>query len=769
MSKVYSKSEEQQRVDFVVKQIEHTIDVYSEKAEDIDSNAQEIRKTFWEDVTVNFDEPDDAAETAASIKQQVELLSERERSKGIIDKQLNHLSRLKNSPYFGRIDFKEKDELETEQVYLGIASFMDDKHEQFLIYDWRAPISSLYYDYSPGTAEYETPSGIIRGEMELKRQFIIQNSVIEGMFDTGITIGDKLLQEVLSKQASTQMKNIVATIQKEQNAIIRNERSKVLVVQGVAGSGKTSAALQRVAYLLYRYRETLHSDQIMLFSPNPLFNSYIATVLPELGEENMKQTTYQAYLASRLEATFHLEDAFSQLESILTSEESDELRLRIKTIQFKTSLAFKKLMDDYIISLSKKGIIFNDLNFRGESVLTKEQIHDRFYSFDSSISIPNRIHLIKEWILKEIKIIEKKERNQEWVEDEIGLLSKEDYYEVHKQIQKKYNRKDDLFNDYEIERKLLAKIIVSKKFKSLKRKMKQYQFINIKAIYENVFTSTTGSVPTNWEDICAFSLMKLKKNEMTYEDATPYLYLQDKIEGKKSNTSIRHLIIDEAQDYSPLQFAYIRDLFPASKMTLLGDINQAIHIHADDNEMIYSNGATDFLELKRSYRSTRQIVEFTKEVIPGGDLIEAFNREGKKPVLIEVPNNDSLHAEMIRSIQAFQKAGYRSIAIICKTAKESSEAYHALKDQINVSLIYKETLTYDTGVLILPAYLAKGIEFDAVVIYNASDLQYSKDRERKLFYTACTRAMHELLLFSVGEKTRFIRSVDLEKYEYDKR
>ncbi len=248
---------EQERVHKVVNEIDKKIHKLMVNTGRIGRDVLELRKTFWEDVTVNLDEPDDMIETAASMKQQAELLSERERTCGQRISQLKTLHRLKDSPYFGWIDFLEEGERTEDKVYIGIASLMDENDETFLIYDWRTPISSLYYDYPPGPAHYQTPEGSIQGEMKLKRQFIINASEIKGMFDIGITIGDEMLQEVLGAGASTQMKSIVATIQQEQNAIIRNEKSKVLIVQGVAGSGKTSAALQRVAYLLYRHRGTL--------------------------------------------------------------------------------------------------------------------------------------------------------------------------------------------------------------------------------------------------------------------------------------------------------------------------------------------------------------------------------------------------------------------------------------------------------------------------------------------------------------------------------
>ncbi|GLB60841.1 RNA polymerase recycling motor HelD [Cytobacillus sp. NCCP-133] len=764
MSEMQNKAAEQKRVNSIVDLIQFKISSYLEKTQNVGAHVWEIRQTFWDDVTVNLDEPDDVIETFTSIKQQAELLSERERIKGHLDKQIKVLNRLEKSPYFGRIDFKEEGESEIEPIYLGIASLMDEKDENFIIYDWRAPISSLYYDYSPGAAEYRTPIGRMHGEMTLKRQFIIRNGVIEGMFDTGVTIGDQLLQEVLGNQANSQMKSIVATIQKEQNAIIRNERSKILVVQGVAGSGKTSAALQRAAFLLYRYRETLNSENIMLFSPNPLFNSYVATVLPELGEESMRQTTFQGYLTHRLGNDFQVEDPFTQLEEILTSEDDQNLKIRMTGIALKADLNFKERMDQYLLTLSDKGLVFRDISLKDKVLIKSRQISEQFYSLDSSFSIPNRIQLIQEWLLAEIRQQEKRERKKEWVEKAIGYLDKEDYLEAFKQHQRRQREEEYTFDDQEMEEKYLAKMVVSKAFKPVKKKIKQYKFLDMPAIYEGFYKGMDGSAD-NWEEISKQTIMKISSAQMPYEDAAPYLYIQDKIEGKKSNTSIRHVFIDEAQDYSPLQFAYICELFPFSKMTLLGDINQAIYLQQAGNSTIFEtveeNEKETFL-LMKSYRSTRQIVEFTRGIIPGGEKIEAFNRNGDLPVVIKAADKEVRNVQLQKEIESLQNEGHQSIAVICKTAKESLEAFSILKEMVNVRLIEKGTGSFEGGIIVIPSYLAKGIEFDAVIIFDASE--YRKERERKLFYTACTRAMHRLLLFSLGKNCLFIGSIDQNTY-----
>jgi DNA helicase II / ATP-dependent DNA helicase PcrA len=500
----------------------------------------------------------------------------------------------------------------------------------------------LYYDYSPGLAEYETPEGAITGNMEQKRQFIIRDGQIRSMFDTGVTIGDELLQEVLGKQADTQMKSIVATIQKEQNEIIRNEWSRLLVVQGSAGSGKTSAALQRVAYLLYRYREMLKAENIVLFSPNPMFNSYVSTVLPELGEENMQQTTFQEYLEHRLGKRFHVEDPFSQMEYVLTAMSEPGYEARMEGIRYKASMEFMSVMDKYAEFLGRKGLRFTDITFRKKVLISGEYIKEKFYSLDSSLSIPNRMTMLMEWLLEKLKELEILERNEPWVEDEAQLLTKEEYLQAYRKLRREKRFTEDTFDDFQREQELLADMVTQK----LRTRIKRLAFIDIPAIYAQLFGEPTylsrffsrdGRLE-QWKDICMQTIDKLNGGELFYEDATPYLYLKEKIKGRQINTAVRHVFIDEVQDYSPFQFAFIKQMFPYSKMTVLGDLNQAIFVHSANNGIdrlasLYDRGQKEVIILTRSYRSTRPIIEFTRQLISGGEVIEPFNREGNKPTL----------------------------------------------------------------------------------------------------------------------------------------
>lgn len=772
------RDEEQQRVTEVIAKIGERINKLEAEAGIVKTDVADIRKHFWDNVTVNFSNPDDILETATSIKQQVEILSERERRYRHSAAALNKLTRLIQSPYFGRIDFVEEGERDADNIYLGISTFQDGEYGPFLIYDWRAPVSSLYYDHSPGPVSYQTPMGEIRGEMQLKRQFTIRDGNIQFMFDTGVTIGDELLQQVLSRNSEAQMKSIVATIQKEQNQIIRNDRSRMVIVQGAAGSGKTSAALQRVAYLLYKHRETLQADQIVLFSPNPLFNSYVSTVLPELGEENMQQTTFQEYLEHRLGGRFELEDPFDQLEYILTKKDSEDYTARMEGIRYKSSPKFFKAIQAYKDLLLEEGMLFQPVLFQGQAVVDEERMREKFYGFDPAIRLLNRIELMRDWLLEEISPFEQKEIRQPWVEEEIELLSPSDYQRAYKELRRFQKGKGDTFNDFDAEKDILARMIVRRHLEPLKAQIKQLQFIAVTALYKQLFSdealfekiSTPEAIPSHWKEICRQTTQKLECSELSHEDAAPFLFLQELVKGFETNTSIRYVFIDEVQDYSPFELEFLKRLFPRCRMTALGDLNQAIFAHdsaLEENESIvnlYGPEHTELYRLTRSYRSTLEIVQFTRGMVPGGQLIEPFERSGGKPALTVISDREELHHKLAASITSLQNDGYESIGIICKTAEESAEAFAALKDRLTLRLIHKNTPVYEKGTQVIPVYLAKGVEFDAVVIYNGSQEQYGRESDRKLFYTACTRAMHLLHMFTLGEPSCFITSQSPETY-----
>lgn len=794
--------QEQKYLELIEEKLQDGIQEMEPELELLSGQAADIRKRFWEEVTVNAGSDEEFEETFHSIRQQEALLSERERSYRLRLRQWKSMNRLLTSPYFGRIDFREDGAGITEQIYIGVSSFADADGMTFLIYDWRTPIAGMYYDFQPGKAAFHAPGGEITGTIQLKRQYQIAEGRLLHAFDTGLTIGDELLQQVLGKGADSQMKSIVATIQKEQNAIIRDDKSRMVLVEGVAGSGKTSAALQRVAYLLYKHRERLKADQIVLFSPNPIFNSYVSQVLPELGEENMQQATFQEYLLHSLGTELSLEDPFDQIEYVLTGPLTDGYEARVAGMAYKASASFLQALQGYGHWLNREGMLFNSIRFRDRELIAAEEMRLQFYSYDPSIRLANRVVLLQEWLLRQLTLLERKERGAAWIGEELNYLEKEQYaasfgqlhkvkgvfdfaeqYEaVHDAQQNKTWGNEDDFDFADREEDILRQVVAMEHFKPLRKSVKRMSFINTAGLYAQLFSdrdayySMTGEseLPRLWTEICIQTREHLQGLRLFYEDATPYLYVKELVEGIRTNTEVRHVFVDEGQDYSLFQYEFLKKLFPRARMTVLGDPSQAIFTQATelrsaDSPLVklFGDGETSVFRLTKSYRSTREIAQFTRSLLPGGKEIEAFQRSGKKPVLSKVENKAELAARICGDLAVLQAEGYASVAIITKTAAESADAYSSLTEQGcgELSLITKQSAVFERGVLVIPAYLAKGVEFDAVLIYDASSQVYHMESQRKLFYTACTRAMHRLVLYSAGEWTPFLRETESSLYE----
>lgn len=793
---------EQERLEKIKNKLRTRIAKLEPEVAGLWDQATEIRRRFWEEVTINTSTDEDFEETFHTINQQSALLAERERGHKLLAQQWKNLKRLLPSPYFGRIDFQEDGLDLDEQIYIGVSSFIEEDGLNFLIYDWRTPIASLYYDCSPGLASYITPAGQIEGKMKLKRQFQIRNGQILNMFDASDTIGDEILQQMLGKSANSQMKSIVATIQKEQNTIIRNDKSRMLIVQGAAGSGKTSVALQRVAYLLYKHRQTIKADQIVLFSPNPIFSSYISSVLPELGEENMQQTTFQEYLDYWLGFSLRPEDPFDQIEYVLTAQGEYGYEARLQGIEYKSSEAFLQALQNYGKWLGKEGMRFNSIRFRERDLITAERMEEKFYSYNRSLPLYNRIALLQEWLLEQLAALERSERNALWVEKELDYLDIEQYAEVfgmlHKDrevfdIAEQYaivrekmtNRRREDEGDFQFaqkEEELLRRRIVKDYFKPLRKIVKKFSFVDTKGIYSQLFTveafyrekTKENSVPSLWAEICMQTKEAMLRNELFYEDATPYLYLKELIEGARVNTAIRYVFVDEGQDYSPFQYEYLKKLFPRARMTVLGDFGQAIfrqstNLDSSNSPLIslFGQAETSVFRLLRSYRSTKEIVEFTKSMLPGGEEIVPFERRDRKPILTRLNNEEKRNAQILADIAKLRAEGFESIAIVTKSASENREVYNSLKtfEREDLQLITKETLGFKKGVVIIPVYLAKGVEFDAVLVYDASSKTYGQDNELKLLYTSCTRAMHRLQLYTTSDWSPFLQTLPAYSYE----
>src|SRR5699024_7228548 len=366
-------------------------------------------------------------------------------------------------------------------------------------------------------------------------------------------------------------------------------------------------------------------------------------------------------------------------------------------------------------------------------IISADDIGKYFYSLDSTISIPNRIDSTKEWLLTELQTIANEEKNNDWVMEEVELLDKEDYMEAYHTAQYNQRNQQEAFNDYDEEWEFLSDKIMEHYFIPIRQTIEQFEFIDTPEIYRSLFSTNHrphSLTEKSWQDICALTQETIQNRTLLWEDAVPFLYCMDQIQGRKMFSHIRYLFIDEAQDYTPFQFAYIKQLFPNSRMTILGDLNQAIYPHAYSSPSLLDEGMLEEEKLERitlmqSYRSTRPIIQFTRQLIPGGEMIESFQREGHKPTLTTVDSRNALHEKIHDHIRSLQTEELETIAIITKSLAESHGIYDWLSNYINVQKMDHETYTFTKGVLILPSYLAKGIEFDSVIIYNASKEVYN--------------------------------------------
>jgi DNA helicase-2/ATP-dependent DNA helicase PcrA len=709
------------------------------------------RKWMWEDLTRDVSK----FENALDLVQHGLDLYRQERVYLFSNSLVHKLEKIIPSPYFGRIDFHENGVIKKEHIYIGISALTDKDTGEMLIYDWRAPISSMFYDVQLGEAEYTCPEGIIDGEILLKRQYKIIKGKLLYMFDSNLQIGDDVLQEMLSKNTDDKMKTIVTTIQREQNQIIRDGQHKLLIVQGSAGSGKTSIALQRVAYLLYKHRETINADHIVIFSPNQLFNDYISDVLPELGEENMLQTTFQEYTERTLPPLISFEDKYDQLEYLFSAQKDSNYYTRLQNIKFKASSDFLQMIKNYISLLENGEITFKNISYRNKVLISKEELSVLFNETFSNLPLCHRL----DEMVKRVKVV-------------IKSFQLEMIKNVNKKLllNPKYIGTDEEISKY-------SRAIVKKRLMPLKEEIDLWKIKYALESYRRLFQdkplflhlSKGMNVTQEWEKICNQSHVSLEKSYLLYEDVAPFILFKGVFEGIQFKSTIRHCIIDEGQDYTPLHFEIFRQLFPRSSFTILGDLNQSIQAEttSDHYQSIIKSLAADkatLIQLNKSYRSTREIVEFSKELLVDGEGIASINRSGSKPQVIKVELEQLIPEAIMKDIVTMKSKGYQSIAIICKTAKVSEEVYQNLNGKLNLHLIKKVDKVFTKGIVVIPAYLAKGLEFDAVFIYDAGNEKYGHEGERKLLYTACTRALHQLHIYYSGELTPFIKEQETDLY-----
>ncbi|AIZ65470.1 helicase (plasmid) [Hymenobacter sp. DG25B] len=600
------------------------------------------------------------------------------------------LLKLSQSPYFGRIDFAVQGK-PAAPVYIGVHSFFDERRRQNLIYDWRAPISSLFYDYELGEASYPTPSGTIPGRIELKRQYRIRDGRLEFMLDSEVNIQDDVLQQELARSSDDKLKNIVATIQRDQNAVIRNEEATVMVIQGVAGSGKTSIALHRIAFLLYRYRETIAAKDILIISPNKVFADYISNVLPELGEEHIPELGMEELATDLLENRYSFQTFFEQVSMLL--ERPDPAF--IERIRFKSSFEFLSQLNQYLIHIENN--YFNVTELRvGQTIIPQAFIQQKFKAY-------HRVPMLKRFAL---------------VAEDVRAYLRD-----------------------ATRRKLTGQ----EKARIGEAVPRMFRLHNVLDLYRDFY---------RW--MGKPELLKLDHRlHLEYADVFALIYLRLRLEGITAYDQVKHLLVDEMQDYTPVQYAVLSRLFSCRK-TILGDVSQTVNPYsassAETIERVFPQA--DVVKLYRSYRSTIEITAFAQRITPNPHILP-LERHGQEPVLVPCHSQEEEQETIKQLISAFQSSGNHSLGIICKTLRQASQAYQALQAP-GVHLLTEESTTFKEGVIITSAHLAKGLEFDEVIVPFASARHYKTEVDRSMLYVACTRAMHQLTLTYSGTITAFL-------------
>lgn len=658
---------EEKRLDDTINIIRRKISELGQELYDRDDKVLEFKKFMWDNRS-DMD-PSELKTMMSSNDLEINMMMKK-------GEYLQKLFKVQNNPYFGSIIFNDGNNI--DEVYIGI-THVTDNNNKYYVHDWRSPICSLFYDYEVGPCSYIAPMGKINGNIEQKRQYKIKDGKLIHIFDNNINIDDELLQEVLATESNDKMKNIVNTIQMEQNKVIRNTDDRNLIVQGIAGSGKTSVALHRIAFLLYKINN-LNSNNILIFSPNKVFSEYISNVLPELGEENTMQTTINDFLDMEIKEFKKVETFTNFIERSYTTN------------------------DDYdFIKYKQSDEIYNDIDNYLNSILTKVKFKDDLFTRDYS-----------------------------YTTDELNYMLNVRYKKF--PLYERIRFMSDKISELNFNGRLNHSKTISKQL---------YERLNIKLdlikIYNNFFKSKYSKYN---KDI---SYIKNNKNIINYDDACLYVYIKCILFGYNYNTYIKEIVIDEAQDYSMGQLKLISKIFKNASYTILGDINQTINPYykyesLEDLTKIFDD--SKYIELTKTYRSSEEIIEYSNKVL-GLNHITAIRRPNNEPVIIRQENN--LYEQLSNDIKQLKKYG-KSIAIITKNEDECNKISNLLKD-MNISKIDNNSKKFNRDFVVVPVYMAKGLEFNSVIIYTNKDNKYTSS-EKYLYYVAITRAQHKLIVYN---------------------
>lgn len=627
------------------------------------------------------------------------------------------LEKMIKSPYFARIDFKFDDEDEFEKIYIGRSSLRKNSYQEMYVYDWRSPIASVFYRFMTGEAFYDAPCGRVTGELNLKRQYEIKNGILEYFFDSDVQIVDEFLRQLLSQNTTAKMKAIVETIQHEQDVVIRDMENDLLMVQGVAGSGKTSIALHRAAYLMYQGLQTkLSANNIMIISPNSIFEQYISNVLPELGEDNVISSVFEDILSELLNGR-KIQSRNDFLENLIVNSKYKEISRN--SIEFKTSSFFREILDQFLIDIPRQWIEFEDVYYEGKCVVSGQILKDKILGRPET-PLGIKLEQLEDYILEQIFGTGK------------GRGHKEEKNLIKQEIQK------------------FIKIDIVELYKIL--------FSNEAYFYSLLQNSNPSQ---NIKNIWKYTKENLEADSLYYDDAIAIAYLYLKIYGTNKYKNIKQVVIDEAQDYYPLQYEIFNLLFSNAKFTILGDMKQTLAKKEDISfyeqiQKILNKKKSSLIMLDKSFRCTNEILNFSLKFIEQSSQIKSFNRNGDSPKVYIADNSEIFIDEIVKEIKLCQEKGFQSICLICKTEKNSTYLFNKIKHKLDIQLIKNESVSDLQGVFILPVYMSKGLEFDTVLICDADSQNYHDEDDKNLLYVACTRALHKLSLFCENEVSPLI-------------
>lgn len=684
----------------------------------------------------------------------------------------------KKTPYFARIDFKEE-RGEIDNYYIGKLGIYDRKKEKEMIIDWRAPIADLYYSATKGKASYSAPIGEIDGELLLKRKLLIKEGKLVDAFDEGIndiilkmgeeiegnSLIDEFLKINLEQSLSSKLKDIVATIQREQNEIIRGDIKKPTIVQGSAGSGKTTIALHRLAYILYRYKNKIEGKDILVIAPNRLFLDYISDVLPSLGVGEVTQTTFEEFALKLLKMKVNLISKDQKLAYLLETKDLEKKKLVFNSSKLKGDRTYRTILDRYVLYLEKSDLNIMDIKLDEYILFEKNQIKRLYLKDLSHLPINKRKEEIKRYCEGKVK------EKSKVIGESIEIKYDNEINRVKRTMDDCENRRNILINLYDQR----DKEIKEAKFK-IKNSIKQYfnQWINkdIFKLYQEMFKEilyiiTEGKIP---EAIINFMEGEIEENNnnkcIDADDLAALAYLHFKINGNEY--SYKHIVIDEAQDYSLLQLEVLNQISLNNSMTIVGDVGQGIYYYKGINDWdraidkVFDN-KVNFVTVTQSYRSTVEIINFANKVLmkQENNLKPAVPvlRHGEEPRIIDIKTDEDFIKELNCILKYLENKGRFNIAIIGKNKKECKDIYELMNKNYKGQwkLIGDNESEMTLGKIIIPSYMTKGLEFDCSIIYNCNEENYKNNElDKKILYVSLTRALHYEYIFCKGKKSTLI-------------